>query len=376
MGEINVKFSCEKSLLQAAIAIASRATYVKSVVPALEGLLVEAHDDVKISGYDLKTGIRTSLPADVMKTGEIILNARLFGEIIRKLPDDVVTVTVGENYSVNIKCGLSEYNIMGLSAADFPELPGVDYQNSVYISEKMLKSMISQTIFAVSDNEARPIHTGSLFEVENGVLTVVSVDGFRLAIRREEVMRSDLEEVTFVVPGTALSEVEKIASDSDDLVKITIGSKHIMFTIGSTMLVSRRLEGEFLNYKNSVPKTSKYTIDVFRRDIINSVERVSLIINDKLKSPVRCKFEENVLNIVTNTALGTASDSCDVNGNGEGLEIGFNNKYILDALKAAPSDKLRLQLSTGISPCIIIPADGTNSFLYMILPVRLKANEG
>lgn len=371
-----MRFSCEKSYLQAAVGTASRATYAKSVVPALEGLLIEAHDDVKISGYDLKTGIRTSFPADVSRPGDIILNARLFGEIIKKLPDDVVNIECGENYMVNIKCGMSEFNIMGINAADFPELPSVDYQNSIYISEKTIKSMISQTLFAVSDNEARPIHTGSLFELEGGVLTVVSVDGYRLAIRRENVSRSEVETASFVVPGTALNEVEKISGDNDNDVKITVGSKHIMFTIGSTVLISRRLEGEFLNYKNSVPKSCKYTIEADRRELINSVERVSLIINDKLKSPVRCKFDDNIMNIVSSTALGTASDFCEVSGNGEGLEIGFNNKYILDALRAAPADKLMLQLSTGISPCIMIPADGSRNFLYMILPVRLKANEG
>lgn len=370
-----MKFSCEKSLLQAAVATASRAAAVKSAVPSLEGLLIEVVTDVKISGYDLKTGIRTSLPADVEETGSIILNARLFGEIIRKLPDDIVTISVDDRFMTQIKSGMSEFNIIGISSADYPELPSVDYQNSIYIAEKTLKSVISQTNFAVSDNEARPIHTGSLFEFENNTLTVVSVDGYRLALRREEVDRADMDSCSFVVPGSALSEVEKIASESDDAVKITVGSKHIAFTIGSTMLISRRLEGEFLNYKDSIPKSCKYSIEAEKRAIIASIERVSLIISDKLKSPVRCSFEEDMLKVCTSTALGRANDECEVKGDAEGMEIGFNNKYILDALKAAPSDKVRLQLSTSVSPCIIVPADDSKNFLYMVLPVRLKANE-
>lgn len=370
-----MKFSCEKSLLQSAVNTASRAASLKSAVPSLEGLLIEAHSDLKISGYDLKTGIIVSLPADISEEGDIVINARLFGEIIRKLPDDVVNISVDEKYMIHIACGMSEFDIMGMPASDYPELPSVDYQNSIYVPETVLKAMISQTIFAVSTNEARPIHTGSLFELENGILTIVSVDGYRLALRREAIEKSEIESCSFVVPGTALSELEKIASDGEELVKITLGSKHIMFTIGETVLISRRLEGEFLNYKNSIPKTSKYSIIAEKKDIINAVERVSLIISDKLKSPVRCVFEEGCLKVFTQTALGRASDECTVTGDGEGLEIGFNNKYILDALKAAPASTVTMQLSTGISPCVLVPADDKKNFIYMILPVRLKANE-
>lgn len=370
-----MKFSCEKFLLQLAVSTASRASLVKSAVPALEGLLIEANSNLTISGYDLKTGIRTSIAADISETGEIVLNARLLGEILRKLPDDTVILTVDDRYMAKIECGLSKFDIMGFPASDYPELPSVEYQSSIFVTEKILKSMISQTNFAVSDNESRPIHTGSLFEVEGNTLTVVAVDGYRLAMRREPLKDNKIEKCSFVVPGTALSEVEKIASDSEDMVTITLGAKHIMFTIGDTVLISRRLEGEFLNYKNSIPQTSKYLIEADKKSIVDSVERVSLIISDKLKSPVRCTFDSGVIKFLTTTSLGRASDECAVKGDGEGLEIGFNNKYLLEALKAAPSDKICIQLSTGVAPCIMIPADGSRNFLYMILPVRLKANE-
>jgi DNA polymerase-3 subunit beta len=178
------------------------------------------------------------------------------------------------------------------------------------------------------------------------------------------------------VPGSALSEVEKIAGDTDDIIKITVGAKHVIFTIGSTTLVSRRLEGEFLNYRQAIPQNNKYSIEVDKRAVISCVERVSIIINEKLKSPVRCTFEDNMFKILTTTSLGKAYDECEVKGDGEGLEIGFNNKYLLDALKAAPADKIVIKLSSGVSPCIIIPADNSTNFLYMILPVRLKSNEG
>lgn len=370
-----MKFSCEKSFLLNAVNTTSRASAVKSAVHSLEGLLIEASENVRISGYNLKTGIRTEFSADVTEPGDIVLNSRLFGDIIRKLPDDVISISSDENLSVNITCGASEFTITGISSSDYPELPSVDFQNSIQISEKVLKSMISQTIFAVSDNEARPIYTGSLFDIENNVLSVISVDGYRLALRREPLENSNIEKYSFVVPGSALSEVEKIVTDSDNPVKITVGTKHIMFSIGQTVVISRRLEGEFLNYKNSIPKSGKYTIDADKKSVIDAVERVSLIINDKLKSPVRCVFGDCVLSVSTTTVLGQANDECIIKGDGENLEIGFNNRYILDALKAAPADSIRLQLSTNISPCIIVPADGSKNFLYMILPVRLKANE-
>ena len=373
-----MKFSCEKYLLQSAVATASRAAAAKSSVPALEGLLIEAGTDtVRVTGYDLKTGITTTIPADVSSSGYLVLNARLLGDIVRKLPDEVLSVEVDDNYMTRIRSGMSDFEIVGTSAEDYPELPTVESVSFVDIPGRILRSMISQTCFAVSDNEARPIHTGALFEIENEKLTVVAVDGYRLALRREEIEGAGDTECSFVVPGSALSEVEKIAPDSDDdKVRITLGAKHVVFTTEDTTLISRRLEGEFLNYKKSIPTAGKYSVDVSAADLIASVERVSLLISDRLKSPVRCTFGDGVLRLLTITPLGRASDECVIEGSAEELEIGFNNRYLLDALKAVPADKVSIKLMSGVSPCLIVPADGSDNFLYMILPVRLKANEG
>ena len=371
-----MKFTCEKAVLQEAVNISSQTVSAKSTLAALEGLLLEAGNELHITGYDLKTGIKTIVSADVSRPGSIVLNSRLFVDMIRKMPDDIITVEVDDNYMTTVTCGMSRFSIMGINPADFPELPSVDSQSSVYILEKNLKSMISQTNFAVSTNDARPIHTGSLFDIEGGVLTLVSVDGYRLALRREKLAASDLEKCSFVVPGIALNQVERIASDkSEEAVKITLGLKHIMFTIGKTVLVSRRLEGEFLNYKNAIPKTFKYKTQVKRSDFIASVDRVSLIINDKNKSPVRCRFGDGVLKMSANTPLGSAADECEMSGNAEGLIIGFNNRYMLDAAKAVPCDEFAVQLNSGLSPAVITPCDDDDKFLYMILPVRLTSYE-
>ena len=234
--------------------------------------------------------------------------------------------------------------------------------------------MIGQTLFAVSDNESRPIHTGSLFEVDGDGLTVVSVDGYRLALRHEKVEeKKGADAFSFVVPGSALGEVEKICSGEED-VTVTQGARHVMFQTGDTVLVCRRLEGDFLAYRNAIPRNNSIKVEVEARALLSSIDRVSLIISEKLKSPLRCVFGDGMVDITTKTAIGDAADQCPISGDGGGLEIGFNNKYLMDALKAAPADKLRMEFTSGVAPCVILPAEGEENFTYMVLPVRLKAN--
>ena len=226
----------------------------------------------------------------------------------------------------------------------------------------------------MSDNESRPVHTGSLFEVDESGLTVVSVDGYRLALRHEPVDSSPgVLPFSFAVPGSALSEVEKICA-GEDAVSVAQGARHIQFQAGDTVLVCRRLEGEFLAYKNAIPRNNTIKIEGDARTLLQSIERVSLIISDKLKSPLRCVFGDGMLSITTKTGIGDAADQCPITGDGQGLEIGFNNKYLMDALKAAPADRLRLEFTSGVAPCVILPAEGEENFVYMVLPVRLKAN--
>ena len=368
-----MKFSCEKHILLGAIQTAQRAAAPKSPIPALEGLLVEAGNTVRITGYDLKRGIYTSVPADVTETGSIILNARLFGDIVRSLPDGVVSVSVDTGFMTRITCGKADFSIMGFDADDYPDLPDADGRNIISVKENLLGDMIRRTLFAVSDNEARPVYTGSLFEVENGALTIVSVDGYRLALRRGEVMASEQESTSFIVPGQALGDVEKICGEEENEVRITVGLKHVSFAIGSTVVVSRRLEGEFLNYRRSVPTEFQHRVKVQRTELGRVVDRVSLIIDAKTKNPLRCTFGDGEMKLLCVTNLGKAEDFCPISGSGGNLEIGFNNRYLLDALRAAPADELELCLNTASSPCVILPADGSDGFVFMILPVRFRA---
>ena len=370
-----MKFTCEKSLLQQAAVIASRCAAAKSPIPALEGLLIKAGQDVRVTGYDLKKGIYTSFPADVEKSGSVVLSARLFGEIVRSLPDGIVTVEVQSNCSASISCGASDFNIMGSDAGEYPELPSVDRQNSVSIPQNILSKMIRQTIFAVSDNESRPVYTGAMFEISGGCLSIVAVDGYRLALRREQLERNDVEDCSFIVPGAALSDAEKLCGDTDEPVDIQVGTKHISFSVGGTVLVSRRLEGEFLNYKKSIPSDFGTVAEVDRDELAQVVSRVSLVIDEKTKQPLRVKVSDELLDISCQTGRGRASDQCAAKISGPGgILIGFNNRYLLDALRAAPADTVRIGLNTASTPCVILPPDGSDSFSYMILPVRLRAD--
>lgn len=370
-----MKFFCEKALLQNAVGVASRAVSQKSSIPALEGLLLRAEETVTVSGYNMQTGIRTILSADVTEPGALVLNARLFGDIIRRMPDDVITFSSDDKLVVHLKCGDADFNIMGLSAADYPELPEVEDEYSVFIQQKTLRSMIEETLFAVSTNESRPVHTGSLFEISEQGLTVVSVDGFRLAIRKEPLEKVNGGYFSFVAPGPALSEVEKICGDVENLASVTLGKRHILFEVGQTQLICRRLEGDFLDYKSAVPRKNPISVVADTKELIQSIDRVSVVISEKLKSPVRCLFDHDRVILSAKTANGEAKDICRLAGDGGELEIGFNNRYLMEALRYAPADTVKIELNTGVSPAVIVPTEGEENFLYMVLPVRLKAQE-
>lgn len=370
-----MRFSCEKYLIQQAVGIASRSTAAKSPVPALEGLLIQAGEQVKITGYDLKKGIYTSFPADVAEPGSIILNAKLFGEIVRSLPDGIVDIST-EGFKTFIHCGASDFTVMGKDSAEYPELPAVDRQNAVSIPQNILGKMIRQTIFAVSDNESRPVYTGALFDIHDSALSVVAVDGYRLALRKEEIDPGNVEECSFIVPGNALIDVEKLCAESEENVNITVGEKHISFEIDQTVLISRRLEGEFLNYKKSIPTQFAITASTNRNDFMRAVSRVSLVIDEKAKNPIRLTVEEESVDLSCRTGIGNADDQCGAEITGQtGITIGFNNRYLLDALRAAPEEEITLGLNTPSSPAVLIPSDGGDSFAYMILPIRLRAGE-
>ena len=369
-----MKFTCEKNQLGSAISVASRTVAQKSAISGLEGILIRAGVKVMLTGYNLETGITVSVDADIQETGACVMPARLFFDIVRKLPDDTVSIQVDDSFKVSIKGGISSFTITALSADDYPELPDVDSEKGIRVPQNELKAMISGTIFAVSENQARPIHTGVLFEVDNDSITSVAVDGYRLALRRYLPEESLERTLKFVAPAAALKEVEKILGDTDDPATFYPGSKHILFTIGDATLVCRILEGEFLDWRRVLPQNNPVKLVGNVSRLTDSIERVGLVISEKLKSPVRCKFGDNAAELRTISTIGEAYDVCPIAGDGKDLEIGFNCKYLLDALRAVPDSECTLEMINGLSPIVLNPTEG-NRYSYMVLPVRLKAGE-
>lgn len=370
-----MKFSCERSLFQPAIAVASRATTPKSSIPALEGILLEADSELRLTGYNLETGIRTVIPAEVEYCGSLVISAKKLGDIVRNLPDDMVTVST-DGLSVHIECADVHYNIQGIDPEEFPELPTVEAQNALILPQDILSDMIGRTLFAVSNNDSRPILTGSLFEVVGDMLTVVSVDGQRLALRRERLENAPGKDFSFVVAGNALGEVRGICSEEGEPVEITTGARHILFRTGSTLMVTRRLEGEFLNYRQSITWKSSISFTADVKSVITSINRVALILQENVKNPLRCIVGDDILYFSSVTPTGDASDRCPIAGNGEDLHIGFNHRFMLDALKAVPSETAKFLMGTSSTPCIIVPEDqpeGEEEYLFMVLPVRMSA---
>lgn len=367
-----MKIKCEKNVLCDAASVVSRAVSSRSPLPTLEGILIRTvSDGIELFGYDLDIGISTKMEAQIEAPGEIVLPAKVLLDIVRKLPGEFVSISVGEKCLTEIKSGVSEFTILGMAADEFPEFPSIGEVTDLSLPQNALKSMIDQTIFAISQSDAKPVHTGSLFEIKDGFISVVSVDGYRLALRKEKVAFE--KEIKFVIPGRALNEVSRIlVADSDEPVGMEISKKHIILHIGNYQVFSRLLEGDFLDYKNAIPKGSSIEVRVNTRELIEAVERVSLLISDRIKSPLRVRFFENDIILNCSTSLGKANDTIAAKIEGGQLEMGFNNRYLLDALRAAQCDEVLLQLSGALSPMKVVPVEG-ESFLFLVLPVRLKS---
>lgn len=365
-----MKFVCRKDSLLEAVSNVGRAVSTKSAHPSLEGIFVKAgNNSIFLAGYDLELGITTQIEADVSEPGSIVLSSKLFADIVRKLPSDDVEISVDEKLNVYIQSGASEFHILGISSSEYPDLPQVDEGAGITVPQNILLSMIRQTIFAVSQNDARPVHKGILFEIENNTLKLVAVDGSRLALRSENINNS--EDMSFVIPGKTLNEVIKLLEDEDTLISLAIGRRHVVMEINGYAVISRLLEGEFLAYKKTIPNDAKTTIKVKTRDMIDAVERAALVINDYLKSPLVCLFSEEKVHLSCTTSMGSVHDEIPAKMDGEQEEMGFNSRFVLDALRNCECDEIRIEINGALSPMKILPAEGDN-FLFLVLPVRLK----
>lgn len=368
-----MKFVCDQSVLNEAVNNVSRAVPAKSPVTALEGIKMYLNnDELELTGYDLELAIRTKIHVESEDHGQFTVNAKLFSEIVRKMPSEKIVIEIDDKLKTTIRGESAEYNIFALSADDYPNLPEYDTSDSFSLPQSILKNMIGQTIFAVSVSDNKPILTGELFDIQDGIFNLVAIDGFRLAVRTEKLNTPD--RYNFVVKSKALSEVSKLLKDDEDsAVTVYVSRKHVVFEINGYMVISRLLEGEFHNYKGSIPQNSTTEIVLNTKSLIASLERCSLLIVEQTKAPVKCSFGDGEVKISCSTSLGNLSDVFPVDITGNKVEIGFNCKYLLDALKAAESDKVKLLLNSSISPMKMVPVDG-DAYTFLVLPIRLKNN--
>ena len=367
-----MKFICETETLSQACQNVQRAVSSKTSIPAVECILIKAASgELNLTGYDLEFGINTSINAKVEETGNILINARILCDILKKLPGETVSIEADERQLARITSGEAKYSIMGMSAEEYPELPSVTGGLPIVLQQGVLKEMVRQTIFAVAVNDTKIIHTGIKIEIAENTVRLIAVDGFRLAIRKETI-NYEGDSLSFVVPAKTLSEVVKLINDDKADISMGVGKRHIVFEIGDYSVVSRLLDGDFLNYKSAIPTTSTTSVRVNTRMLIESIERTSLIISDKITSPVRCFFNENTIKISSSTAIGTATDKIGANISGDAVEIGFNNRFLLDALRVSDTDEVKIDLNGAVSPILILPPEN-DSFVFLILPVRLKA---
>lgn len=365
-----MKFKCLRTDMSNALMNVSRAVSTKSTIPALEGILIQAYDgELVLSGYDLEIAVITEIEATVEQKGEVVVSARLLSDIVRRLPEEIVEISTDERMTTFIKSGNADYQIVGISSLEYPELPNFDSEDELTINSGLLRDMIRQTIYAVSEVKDTPIYTGSLYEMTENQLRIVAVDGYRMAIRTEQVNCKKVP--PFIVPAKTQSEILRLITDEEKEVKLNIGKRHISYMIDNYTVVSRLIEGIFLNYVNTIPAEINTELVIKTRRLLDAVERMALITNDKIKTPLRWRLANDGMTLLCSTNIGRAKDFIDVEYTGKDVSIAFNHRFLIDALKNADSDEVKLCIKGPLDPMIITPVKG-ESFMFMVVPMRVS----
>lgn len=367
-----MKFTCDKKILSDSISIVSKAINSACAIDILKGIKIEAADQIKMSGSDLDLSIESIFDAEIYEEGSLIVDARIFADIIRKLPDGPVEIETDSKNELKINCLNTKFNILYLPSDGYPEIKRLESGDSFKIYSKDLKNVIKSTIFAISNNESRPILTGSKFEITNSSLRVVSIDGYRLALRNQIIPETGYENLSFVVPGRALNEMLKILKDDSTIVNITIFENSVMFSFDTFIVYSRLLEGEFMDYNKFIPTNATISMKANVKSLEGMVERASIIINyDDPKIPIILNLEEDNLRIECISKKGNFDENMAIEHHGENLKIGIASKLLTDTLKSIEAEQAVFEFNTAQSPCVIKPVEG-DGFIYMVLPIRLK----
>lgn len=366
-------FACEKNLLLEAVNTVARAVLPKATSPVMEGILVECYEEgrMKLIAYDLSLGIETEIPAEVEKGGTFVVNAKMFGDILRAMDNDTVSFTVDEHLNMTVSCASAQFVIGCIDAAGFPVLPMIREDRTVEVKEDMLLSMLRQTLFAVSENNATPVLQGTQFRVEKGKLELVATNQYKLAIRREPYVY-DGDPLRFVVPGKTVTELTRMLKNTDDVVRISLGERQIVFEMNNTLVISRLLDGDFLDYERILP-TSFTTVATLKIDALKrSMERASILLsNEKIRIPVRFSFEfDSIITSCRSSSGNTLTDQIKATIDGNNLEIGFNNKYILEILAAAECEEIMIGLNKPNTLMKVTPVEG-DRFVFLLSPMHL-----
>lgn len=361
----------KQELLLNGINVVLKACSSKTTMSILECILIKAsNNQLTLVTNNLELAIESTMEADVREEGQIALEAKIFSEIIRKMTDEIIEISSEDDKMTSIIGKNSIFKIAGQSPRDFPEIPRVDKSVSCKLSQLALKDMIRQTIFSVSQEETRPVLTGEKLDIKGGNLTLVSVDGYRISYRTMPIADKEIN-IGVVIPGKTLSEISKILLNDDEEVTLYFEDKHIMFDLGDSKIVSRLLEGQFLDYEKVFSSDYETKISVDRQQLLMGIERAALISREGKKHPIKIELDGDLMIITSNTELGTAREEIPVSLEGKELVIAFNPRYLIEALKAIDEDKVCVQFISSVTPCIIKPEDG-EYYKYLILPIRLN----
>lgn len=364
-----MKIRVTKQNLNEAIIAVSKAISGKSTMPILEGIYIEATDTgLILKGSDMDMSIETIVDASVESTGSIVIDAKIFSEVVRKLPDADIVIETTDSSMLTISCAKSVFNITFMDSVNYPKFPEIKEDISVEFEEYSFKQMVRGVSFSVALDEARPILQGVLLELKDNSFNMVALDGYRMSIRKE---LSNLGvEFDVVIPGKSINEVCKLLSDTNNLFNVKLTKNHILFNIGSTKVYSRLLEGSFIKYSSLIPTDQQISVVVNVNEFVHAIERVSLMAKDGNNNLIKMSIKNDEMELTSNSQMGKSKELITVDKQGEDIDIAFNSRYLTDILKNIQEEEIVMKFSSSISPCVIEKKDN-DSALYLVLPVRL-----
>ena len=369
-----MKIICSKSNLLKSVSISLKAVPSKTTMPILECILIDATANlIKFTSNDMELGIETIVEGSIEEKGMVALDAKIFYEIIRRLPDNDVTIKTDEKYTATITCEKAKFNIPGKSGEDFAYLPIIERDEPLTISQYTLKNMICQTIFSIAVNENNKLMTGELFEIKDNCLKIISLDGHRVAIRKMPLKRQ-YSDRKVVVPGKTLSEISKILSgEMDDMVSIFFTRNHILFEFDQTMVVSRLIEGEYFRIDQMLSSDYETKLSINKKEFLDCIDRATLLVREGDKKPIIIHITDNRMELRIDSAMGSMNEDIDIEKDGKDILIGFNPKFLIDALKVIDDETISIYLVNPKAPCFI--RDDDETYTYLILPVNINQNQ-